>query len=112
MLHFQSFLTDITYLELASKKILNNISPDKEAVKNIRSLLNEPESGEMSAIISYLRDLNLNIEAESVDEDPDWFVDLPKNLKTKEAVLRKSARERIRSYLNTSKDFINSSVSV
>ena len=103
-------LTDITYLKLATKKILQNITPNTAILRTIDSLLSDPESSEMVAIINYVKDLELNIKAETVTEDPDWFMDVPGNLITKEAVLKRSAKGRIRSYLNSSKDFVNHSV--
>ena len=102
--------TDITYLKLATKKILANITPNTAILRTVDSLLSDPESAEMVAIINYVKDLDFNIEAETITEDPEWFVDVPGNLITKEAVLKRSAKERIRSYLNSSKDFVNNAV--
>ena len=101
---------DITYLQLATKKILENTTAGTEAVKTMELLLKDPESAEMIAMINYVKDLDINVEAESIDEDPNWFEDVPGKLKTKEAVMKRIARERVRSYLNTSKDFINNAV--
>ena len=106
---FISF-TDISYLKLATKKILENITPDAAMINTVRSLLSDPECSELVAIIGHVKSLSLNIEAESIDEDPNWFEGVSGNQKTKELVLKKSARERVRSYFYSSKDFIDNSV--
>jgi len=97
----------ITYLQLATKKILENITPSAAILHTVESLRNDPESAEMIAIINYVKDRQANVKAETINEDPDWFEDAPASLTTKEAVLKRSAKERVRSYFHSSKDFIN-----
>ena len=106
-----NFVADITYLELATKKILENISTGRETIDHVMALLKDPNCPEFMMMMNYIKDQNLNIEAETIEDDPDWFVGIPGKQKTKEAVMRKSAKERVRGYWNNSKDFINSSVS-
>ena len=106
-----SSFTDITYLQLATKKILENITPSAAILHTVESLRNDPESAEMIAIINYVKDRQANVKAETINEDPDWFEDAPASLTTKEAVLKRSAKERVRSYFHSSKDFINNAVS-
>ena len=79
-------------------------------INTVKSLLSDPECSELVAIIDHVKSLSLNIEAESIDEDPNWFEGVSGNQKTKELVLKKSARERVRSYFYSSKDFIDNSV--
>lgn len=74
-------------------------------------MLKDPNSPEFMMMMNYIKNQNLNIEAETMEDDPDWFIGIPGKQKTKEAVMRKSAKERVRSYWNNSKDFVNSSVS-
>ena len=106
-----NFVADITYLELATKKILENISTGRETIDYIMTMLKDPDCPEFMMMMNYIKDQSLNIEAETIEDDPDWFVGIPGKQKTKEAVMRKSAKERVRAYWNNSKDFINSSVS-
>ena len=97
---------------MATQKILENTTPSAAVLRTVESIRNDPESAEMIAIIKYVQDRNVNVKAESIHEDPDWFEDAPASLKTKEAVLKRNAKDRVRSYLHSSKDFINNAVSI
>lgn len=99
----------ITYLQLATKKILDNISAGKDIVAQVQSIFGDKNSTEMVAVLDYIKALDVNIEAETVMDDPDWFDGITGNFKTKEQAMKKSAKGRVRGYLNHSKDFINNS---
>ena len=75
-------------------------------------MFQDPESPHMLEILDFIKNLKVTVDGESIEEDPNWFEGVRGNLKTKEAVLRKSASQRVRSYFNHSKDFIAKSVSM
>ena len=77
----------------------------------VQSIFGDRNSTEMVAVLDYIKALDVNIEAETVMDDPDWFDGITGNFKTKEQAMKKSAKGRVRGYLNHSKDFINNSVS-
>eukprot|EP00795_Rhopilema_esculentum_P006929 gene6929-12544_t len=103
----------ITYLKLATKKIQESILSEQENVINLtQEMLQDPESPYMLEILNFIKNLKVDVDGENIEEDPDWFEGVPGKLKTKEAVLRRSAIQRVRSYFNHSKDFIDKSKDV
>eukprot|EP00794_Sanderia_malayensis_P015291 gene15291-16869_t len=97
----------ITYLQLATKKIVNNISSGKDTVMEVQTIFGNVDSPEMSAVLSYIQEITVNTEAESIEDDPEWFEGVAKTFTTKEKVMKNSAKQRVRGYLSTSKEFIN-----
>ncbi|XP_066296804.1 DNA fragmentation factor subunit beta-like [Branchiostoma lanceolatum] len=59
------------------------------------------------ALNLYLQSLPDNIDAETREEDPDWFEGLEKRYKTKSQVMACSAQGRMRGYYSKTKEFIS-----
>ena len=103
---------DITYLKLAVDKIINNISRHKETVDAVRELLCDPEAPELALMMEYVNACHANIDAETKEEDPEWFEGLASSSTTKQKAMRDGAKGRIRGYLTKSKEFADKSVSM
>uniref|UniRef100_T2MHH7 DNAation factor subunit beta n=1 Tax=Hydra vulgaris TaxID=6087 RepID=T2MHH7_HYDVU len=99
----------LTYLKLASDKLLKYSTPDQEAYKKINNLLCEPHSPELSLLLQYVNTVNSNIDAEHKDEDPEWFEGIAPSIQSKSKVMKESMKGRIRGYLWKSKEFIEKS---
>lgn len=95
----------ITYLKLASTKILDNVSIRKETIDEIQARLYDPDSPELLLMMEYVHVAHANIQAERRQEDPDWFEGVSTSMKTKTQVMRESAKGRVRGYLWKTKEF-------
>lgn len=85
-------------------KVLVDSAQHNSSVRLLRETLtkssNTLEKLLLSLVIDTLETSHLAAKA-SRDEDPAWFEGLSANFKTKEAVLRESAKRRLRGYLRT-----------
>lgn len=62
----------------------------------------------MNLLSEFMRDLHMNVEAETIEEDPDWFDGISgSSIKTKEQYFINSAKSRIRGYYREAKDYIS-----
>ncbi|XP_071943922.1 DNA fragmentation factor subunit beta-like [Antedon mediterranea] len=87
-------------------KTLEGVMQEDESAKEIRSFLRSTaDLGDMyNVIASVSASWNTNNE-ETREKDPDWFQGLDKRFKTKSAVMRDRAKNRIRGYLDTAKTY-------
>lgn len=97
-------------MKLAGNKIIENVPMRNDLIFKIKELLEDPESPELSLMFDYVHAIHADVDAEHIEDDPDWFDGVTK-YKTKAKVMRHSAKSRIRGYLSKSKEYSNSVVS-
>jgi len=98
----------ISYLKMASNKIIENVAMRTLTINKIQELLLDPQSPELSLIMDFVHTIHSNLDAEHIEDDPDWFEGVASNYKNKTHVMRDSAKNRIRGYLAKTKDFASS----
>ena len=95
---------------MASHKIIENVAMRTLTINKIQELLLDPESPELSLIMDFVHTVHSNLEAEHIEDDPEWFAGLASNYKNKSRAMRESAKQRVRGYLAKTKDFANTTV--
>ena len=103
-------ISDISYLKMASNKIIENVAMRSLTINKIQDLLLDPESPELSLIMDFVHTVHSNLEAEHKEEDPEWFAGLASSHKNKSHTMRESAKQRVRGYLAKTKDYANNTV--